>query len=198
MLDDNSVKCSFFDPQYRGILDNLKYGNEGQTRGKSRHELQQMTETTIVEFIDGLNRVISPSGYLFLWVDKFHLCQGTLSWLVNTNLKIVDMITWNKCRMGMGYRSRRLSEYLIVIQKEPIKARSTWTDHSIPDIWDEKIDKKVHTHQKPIGLIKRLIEATTIEGDLICDPAAGSYVVLEACRSSHRNFIGGDIKYGED
>ena len=50
-INDKTIATAFFDPQYRGVLDKLKYGNEGQARGKSRCELTQMDENTIVEFI---------------------------------------------------------------------------------------------------------------------------------------------------
>lgn len=29
-LKDKTIKTAFFDPQYRGVLDKLKYGNEGK------------------------------------------------------------------------------------------------------------------------------------------------------------------------
>ena len=72
-----------------------------------------------------------------------------------------------------------------------------WKSHSIPDVWTEKV-VKTHPHSKPINLQKTLIEATSNEGDLILDPAAGGYSVFEACKIINRNFIGGDIEYGED
>ena len=196
-INDNSISTAFFDPQYRGVLDKMRYGNEGKSRGKARCELVQMSEETIVNFIQEINRVLKPKGHLFLWVDKFHLCQGVLSWFENTELNLVDMIVWDKGKIGMGYRTRRKSEYLIVFQKSPIRAKGCWTDHSIPDVWEEKV-KKTHPHSKPIELQRRLIAATTVEGETILDPAAGGYSVFEACKLENRNFIGGDILYGEN
>lgn len=192
-ITDGSVADCFFDPQYRGVLDKLHYGNEGQNRGQERASLTQMTEETIVAFIQEINRVLRPSGYMFLWVDKYHLCTGVNSWLAGTDLQIVDMITWNKGKIGMGYRTRRQSEYLIVIQKAPIRAKGTWKDHSIPDVWQEKISGKIHPHEKPHALQRRLIEATTEEGDFILDPCAGSFEIMSICFDTWRNFIGGDI-----
>lgn len=93
----------------------------------------------------------------------------------------------------MGYRTRRRSEYLIVFQKKPVRAKACWTDHSIPDVWEEKIPK-VHPHSKPKELQRRLIVATILEGDYVLDPASGGFSALEACKLSGRNFIGGDIK----
>ncbi len=195
-IETGSIATVFFDPQYRGILDKLKYGNEGVSRGKARSNLQQMDEDTIMKFIEDIDRVLKESGHLFLWIDKFHLCQGVLDWFKNTNLNLVDMIVWDKGKIGMGYRTRRKAEYCIVFQKSPAKAKACWTDHAIPDVWVEKTEK-IHPHSKPVELQKRLIGATTKNGDFICDPAAGGYSVLRACEELNRDFIGCDIEYGD-
>src|SRR3954452_2876544 len=94
-VNDRVITASFFDPQYRGIMEKMKYGNEG-SRQKERAELMQMSEELIQEFIEEINRVLQPSGHLFLWIDKFHLCEGTSHWFKNTQLSIVDLITWDK------------------------------------------------------------------------------------------------------
>ena len=140
-INDKSIATAFFDPQYRGVLDKLRYGNEGVSRGKARCDLQQMDEETIIKFINEINRVLKDSGHLFLWVDKFHLCQGLLEWFTSTSLNLVDMIVWDKGKIGMGYRTRRKSEYLVIFQKSPVRAKSCWTDHAIPDVWEEKVKK---------------------------------------------------------
>ncbi len=192
-LKDERVRVVFFDPQYRGVLDKLKYGNEGKSRGLARSALPQMNEITIKSFISEIRRVLKPSGYLFLWVDKFHLIESVKPWLARLYvLSIVDMITWDKGRIGMGYRTRRKAEYLLIIQKEPVRAKTTWISHNIPDVWSEKVIK-THPHSKPIELQKALIQATTIEHELICDPAAGGYSVLECCKALKRDFIGCDL-----
>lgn len=178
-LSNASIKTAFFDPQYRGVLDKLAYGNEGVKRGKARCSLSQMDESTIILFIHEIDRVLMPSGHLFLWVDKFHLCQGVMPWFVDTDLNLVDMIVWDKGKIGMGYRSRRKSEYLLVCQKKPVKAKGCWNVHNIPDVWMEKV-VKTHPHSKPTELQKQLILATTQEGDWVLDPAAGGYSVLTA------------------
>ena len=199
-IKDDCIAAVFFDPQYRGILDKLKYGNEGVSRGRARSGLPQMNEAAIINFINEINRVLKESGHLFLWVDKFHLCQGVLDWFMDTKLNLVDMIVWDKGKIGMGYRTRRKAEYLIIFQKSPVKAKSCWTDHAIPDVWQEKLEnsEKNHPHSKPIELQKRLIAATTKEGDIVLDPAAGGFSVLTACQAINRNFLGGDIVYCEE
>lgn len=198
LLPAASGKIAFFDPQYRGILDKMAYGNEGKQRGRKRSSLPQMTEDLIASFITGIERYLAPAGYLFLWVDKFHIMEGVRPWISSLEtLEIVDMITWNKAKIGMGYRSRRTCEYLVVIQKQPRRAKGTWSLHNIPDVWQEKLPTPLkHPHQKPHGLQRQLILATTEAGDLVLDPAAGSFSVLESCIATGRNFIGCDLVHG--
>ncbi len=187
------MPVAFFDPQYRGVLDKLAYGNEGKQRGKKRAALAQMPEDVIGRFIRGIDRALIPSGHLFLWVDKFHLCQGIERWLDDTSLGIVDLVTWDKGTFGMGYRTRRRGEYCIVLQREPRKAKGVWKTHNIPDVVREKITQKSHTHAKPVDLQGELLSAVTNEGDYVIDPAAGSFSVLTAAVSRGRTFLGCDL-----
>lgn len=194
-LQPASIPAAFFDPQYRGILDKLNYGNEGKTKVRMRSALTQMPEPVIREFIKGIDRVLVPSGHLFLWVDKFHLCQGVSGWAVGTELQIVDLVVWHKSRFGMGYRTRRKSEYLCVFQKRPQRAKGIWRNRSIPDVIKEKSPKPDgYAHRKPVGLQATLIEAVTDPGDTVIDPAAGSFSVMEAARRVGRRFLGCDIE----
>ena len=133
-LPAGSVPVAFFDPQYRGVLDKLRYGNEGAKRCRARCALTQMSEAIIGEFIRGIDAALMPGGHAFLWMDKFHLCSGFSDWLADTRLATVDLLTWDKGRMGMGYRTRRQCEYLVVLQKEPRRAKGVWTAHAIPDV----------------------------------------------------------------
>lgn len=190
--------AAFLDPQYRGVLDRLDFGNEG-ARQKGRAALAQMDEATIGRFVSELARTLRPSGHLFLWVDVFHLAEGVSPWLAGTGLSRVDLLCWDKLRMGMGYRSRRRTEYLLVLQKAPQRAKGVWTVHDIPDCWAEKVPRAgVHAHAKPEGLQRRLIEATTSPGDLVLDPASGGFSIMRCAAATGRRFLGCDLAFGEE
>jgi site-specific DNA-methyltransferase (adenine-specific) len=130
-----------------------------------------------------------------LWMDKFCLATGTFRrWTRRArDLEVVDLIAWNKLRPGMGRRARCVTEYLVVAQKAPTRAKSVWTDHGIRDSWSESSDRRIHPHAKPHVLTERLIRACTKRDDLVVDPCAGGYGVMEACRASRRQFLGGDL-----
>ncbi len=192
-IPNNCIKATFFDPQYRGILDKMNYGNEDENREQRRVALSQMNEKTILSFITEIDRVLMPSGHLFLWVDKFHLCEGVKEWFIKTKLSMVDLIVWEKPRIGMGYRTRNKYEFLLVIQKKLLRAKGVWTIHNIPNVIKETVKTIARPHTKPVELQQLLIKAISNEQDLILDPAMGSGSVFTACQNSNRNFLGGDI-----
>jgi site-specific DNA-methyltransferase (adenine-specific) len=193
-LPDAYSPLGFFDPQFRELLERQKYGNEGE-RQSARARLPAMSadyiDTAVIEFA----RVLRPSAYLMRWTDKYCLGMGYHLRIPSNVLKLVDIIVTDIDRKGQGYRSRYRGDFLLVLQKRPIKARATWLDHGIPDRWIEKVDRSVHPHLKPIGLIKRLIGAVTQPGDTVIDPAAGSFVVMRAALEIGRDFIGVDIAF---
>jgi site-specific DNA-methyltransferase (adenine-specific) len=195
-LSDSCTRLGFFDPQHRDNLDKLKYGNEG-ARQRERSKLPQMSSEYIDACCREFARVLMPSSYLMQWMNAFQLGTGVHLRIAGV-LQVVDIIAWDNLRIGMNRRSRRRGDYLVALQKPPLKARATWrTKPTIPDRWPEKIIKprSQHPHIKPIGLISALIEAITSPGDLVVDPAAGSFVVMHAARQLGREFLGCDLAY---
>jgi site-specific DNA-methyltransferase (adenine-specific) len=203
LIPENSIPISFFDPQYKGVLEKMNYGNEGE-RQKGRSLQTSMDDNTISDFVYGIAKVLQPSGYLFFWLDNYHLILGDIHrWMSKWNqenkkylLEVVSKTTWDKGIMGMGYRFRIQTETLLVIQKHP-KTIKNWTNKSLRDIWTEKISmprtKGLHPHRKPIGLLEEVIKSTTNDGDIVLDVAAGSFLVKEASEKNSRLFLGGDI-----
>lgn len=196
-LEDECAALAVFDPQYRAVLDKLAFGNEGE-RQKKRAALAQMSDSDISLYAEQIERVLKPSGYMLFWLDKFSIGSGHhLKYLRHCEwMKIVDLLCWDTTRFGMGRRLRCTTEYLVVLQKMPTNARDTWSDHSIRDFCSEASDRDKHPHAKPLELTKRLITAATKPGQLVVDPCAGSFVVLDACEATGRQFVGCDLAGG--
>ena len=58
---------------------------------------------------------------------------------------------------------------------------------------DGKEYPKIHPSQKPIGVLKRLIEIFTDPGDVVIDPCAGSGSTLRAAKELGRNSYGFEV-----
>lgn len=58
---------------------------------------------------------------------------------------------------------------------------------------DGKDIPKLHPTQKPVKVLKKLIETFTDEGDVVIDPCAGSGSTLRACKELGRNSYGFEV-----
>lgn len=58
---------------------------------------------------------------------------------------------------------------------------------------DGKDIPKIHPTQKPVALLKQLIEIFTDEGDVVIDPVVGSGTTLRAARELNRNSYGFEV-----
>jgi hypothetical protein len=93
------VPLAFFDPQHRGILDKLKFGNES-ARQKGRAMLPAMTDEYIDACCRECARLSTASGYLMRWIDTFGLCEAHHHRIAEC-YKCVDLIAWDNLRSGV-------------------------------------------------------------------------------------------------
>ncbi|CAI2175648.1 4156_t:CDS:2 [Funneliformis geosporum] len=112
-------------------------------------------------------------------------------------LSILEQVARILKPSGSWLRSQ--AEFAFLIQKHPTNSK-LFKNRSLGNVWEENslpTNQRNHPHQKPRELIRTLIEATTQKGDLIVDPCAGSFVVLEVCQELEREFIGVDLTYNQ-
>lgn len=94
------------------------------------------------------------------------------------------------------------TEYAVVLYRDKLpKFRNidaNGKNHMIFNWFEWKRDgkeiPKIHPTQKPVNLLKRLIEIFTDKGDVVIDPCAGSGSTLRACAELGRDCYGFEIK----
>jgi site-specific DNA-methyltransferase (adenine-specific) len=62
----------------------------------------------------------------------------------------------------------------------------TWSGNTREGVRKDELTKKAHPNQKPVGLLAKLIEKHTKEGDIILDPFGGGGSTLIACEKTGR------------
>jgi site-specific DNA-methyltransferase (adenine-specific) len=191
-LETNSVSLVFLDPQYEPVKNVLSVN----------YPLYSQSDYQILRILEQIERVLKPSSFCLLWVNKTLLGNDRIPlWLLKTpSLKIVDFLVWHKKNtLGLGSWLRSNAEFCFLVQKYP-QSGKLFKNRSFGNVWEEAVlppSKRKHPHQKPRELVKALIEATTEKGDLIIDPCAGSFIVLEVCRELKREFLGCDLTFKE-
>lgn len=88
------------------------------------------------------------------------------------------------------------TEYALVLYRDKLPKFNN--NHKMIFNWfewkKETNVKKIHPTQKPIVILKRLIEIFTDEEDVVIDPVAGSGSTLRACAELNRSCYGFEIK----
>lgn len=75
-------------------------------------------------------------------------------------------------------------------KKPHLQMRSVWSINP-PKKEEKKFGK--HPTQKPLDLLKRIVLASTTEGDIILDPFTGSSTTGVAANLNNRKFVGIDL-----
>lgn len=95
------------------------------------------------------------------------------------------------------------TEYAVVLYRDKLPKFNNidklGNKHMIYNWFEWKRDSlkeypKIHPTQKPVNLLKKLIEIFTDEGDVVIDPVAGSGSTLRACAELNRHCYGFEIK----
>lgn len=107
----------------------------------------------------------------------------------------IDSLAWVKPDpLPLNAKSRFLNAWeAIVVGK---KQGAYWGSKYFPNILKFQAPKgknRIHPTQKPLELIKKLIELTTKKGSIILDPFMGSGTTAVACKQLGRSFIGFEI-----
>ena len=107
----------------------------------------------------------------------------------------VDVLVWQKPDpIPLNAKSRFLNAWeAIVIGKKPGAIWNSTYEHNIIKFQAPKGKNRFHPTQKPVELIKKLINLTTNAGDIVLDPFMGSGTTAVACIEANRNYIGFEI-----
>lgn len=169
------------------VLTDPPYGNN-QTYGRRQHTIAG-DENPLVA-LSGLTHV-----YRVLRIDRTCLCfvdVRHLPFFENfvtryTKFAIRDVLVWDKETIGFGRGFRKRYELAMVLEK----GRPQYRSRSLANVLRyRRISRPTHPHQKPVELLKAIIQHTTDAGDTVLDPFMGSGSTGVAARELDRRFIG--------
>ena len=113
-------------------------------------------------------------------------------WKVGNLRSVFEPILWfmKPYKLG-GTIADNLIEYEVGAYNENIiQSEFSQLPNNLIQFGAFKSDTGLHPTQKPIDLMKYLIQLVSVKGQIILDPFAGSGTILVACKELHRNYIG--------
>lgn len=190
-LPSGSVDLLVTDPPYESLEKHRKIGTTTRlkvSKSSSNEWFAIFPNSRFDELLTEMYRVLKNNRHMYIFCDQetmFHLKQAA----EKVGFKFWKPIVWNKMAIGMGYHYRAKYEFILFFEKGKRKLNNL----GIPDILDAKRVMRGYPTEKPVGLIKVLIEQSTIEGESVCDPFFGSGSALIAASELERCFLGNDI-----
>ena len=196
-LDDESVDCVITDPPY-----GIDYLSSWTT---NHHKLENDKDVRIdklyAKFLPDVKRILIKKGVLCSFSGgggkRPTTAYATLELI--KHLELVQTLIWSKGKtdgsfVGLGWRYRPSYETILVGAKDAGNYNFYPRYSSNVFVCKPHIPQKgEHPTQKPIKLMRWLIENHTKEGDTILDPFMGSGTTGVACQQLGRNFIGYEI-----
>jgi DNA modification methylase len=134
------------------------------------------------------------------WVLVFSDVELTADWrssLTNAGLDYVRTGAWVKLNATPQFTGDRPASGFEAVTIVHPSGRKRWNGGGSHALWTEPIvinrgglTPRLHTTQKPIGLMRRLVEQFTDPGDIVLDAFAGSGTTLRAAKDLGRRAIG--------
>lgn len=190
-IPDNSVDLILADPPY-GISRELNCKNERLgTTAKLNFDFGKWDKFDKEWFEIAIKKT---NGWIMTFSAKKDI--GVYWDILEKNGFIaIDTLAWIKPDpLPLNAKTRFLSSWeSIVVGK---KSRAYWGSSYHPNILKFQAPKgkdRTHPTQKPLGLIKKLIELTTKTNGIVLDPFMGSGTTAVACKQLGRHFIGFEI-----
>ena len=221
-IPDNKVDMIFADPPYflsngtftcqNGQMVSVKKGDWDV--GKSKAENLEFHRLWIKE----CKRVLKPNGTI--WISgTYHSIYQCAMGLELNEFHLLNDITWFKpnASPNLSCRFFTASHETLLWAKKNRQAKHTFNYVDIKDgewgsdflkkpntqmrsVWainpPRKEEKEFGKHptQKPLELLRRIVVASSNEGDLILDPFCGSSTTGIAALDLKRRFVGIDIE----
>jgi site-specific DNA-methyltransferase (adenine-specific) len=136
---------------------------------------------------------------LLLWRGGGGGPRPVFAWLAERmdtgGLEFFHSLVWDKKNPGLGQRFRRQHEMMLVAHKAG--GRISWNDdgRKLANIIALMPDReRVHPNEKPLLLMRTLVDTLSNGGDTILDPFMGSGTTGVACVKLGRKFIGVELE----
>ena len=194
-IPDGSIDLIVTDPPYKLT----SRGGSGTMGGYWKEEKAKKgiifdnNSISCKEYLPEFYRILKDKTILYLMCNNTNL-QEMINVATQSGFKFVKSLIWEKGNKICGRYYMNCFEYILLFRKggdKPIKNCGT------PDILKVPIKKQkdrngknLHDTEKPIELMKILIENSSEQNDFVLDPFMGIGSTGIASKKLNRNFIG--------
>jgi len=163
-----------------------------------------------LQWIQEAERVLRPGGSMYI-ISGYTNLADILNALAKTKLKLVNHIIW-KFNFGVYTSKKYVSSHYHILYCVKPKGKVTFNTYSrfkatdrdenkrsmnykdLEDVWvinrEYQPGKVKNKNQLPTKLLTKMIEYSSLEGDLVCDFFLGSFSTAKVAKSLGRRATG--------
>lgn len=197
-LPNESVDLIATDPPYRVSKKGCAGNSGGMLRKQSTNEgkIFKYNDIDCDEYAPEFYRVLKDGSHLYVMTNHINLIH-MLNTFTECGFHFIKSLIWDKGNKIMGRFYMSQFEYILFFRKgKGVKINNCGTSDilSVPNKKTPSEDGgNLHDTEKPVELMKILIENSSQEGDTICDPFMGIGSTILAAKELNRNAIGCEI-----
>lgn len=199
MIENESIDLIITDPPYK--VTTRGRGRKGTTTSGgmlskeivNKGGIFQHNDIKLQEYIPEFYRILKDGSHCYIMTNNVNLYE-TLTVAKENGFHFIKSLIWNKGNKIMSQAYMSQFEYILFFRKGKFKRINNCGTADILDVQNKKTKgkdgKNLHDTEKPIELMKILIENSSQENDIVLDPFMGVGSTIIAGIESNRRFIG--------
>ena len=195
-IQDNSIDLIVTDPPYKMTA----RGNAGTTGGMLKKEINikgdvfEHNDVNISEWLPHCFRILKEDSHIYIMTNHINLYEY-LDTIKKTGFHFIKSLIWDKGNKIMGRYYMSQFEYILFCRKGDKKINNCGVSDiiSVPNIKEKRNGKNLHDTEKPVELMKILIENSSNENDIVLDPFMGIGSTIIASKNLNRQYMGIEI-----
>lgn len=199
-LPEASIDCIITDPPFALGLSQAGEGTSGRRLAHSAGAMYDDNPYRVLDMLDAVleqcARILKPDGHMYIFFHH-NRYQDILPMLDKHFPESVETtpIIWIKNTSGIGDPNRSW-----VYAYEPMffvnRGRSLQRPQAFNYLRYDTIPsgQKIHPTEKPAALLRHIVQASCVEGEVVLDPFAGSGSTLAAAVQSNCRFMGIELE----
>jgi DNA modification methylase len=181
-----AAKAVITDPPY-GI--SLSSSGAGCSKTSLWTEIENLARFYSLWFKSCGERMLGDDGFLAVF-GNYKSVPALYKAFLLTNFKVESAVIWDKEHIGPGMTGFRHSYEVVALG---VKGKAAIADRTRRDVvrhkWQSQYGNTGHPAEKPVSLLKWLVESMTGPGDLVFDPFVGSGTTAVACEETGRRWL---------
>ena len=139
------------------------------------------------EWLPDVYRILKPNSHCYIMINARNLKELQQE-CENVGFKFQQLLVWDKGNATPNRYYLNACEFILMLRKGNAKNINEMGTKNILQI--KNIRGKTHPTEKPVELMKILIENSSQEGELVLDPFLGVGATAMACKELNRDYIG--------